>query len=639
MRKITNTFIILLALFAIAPMYSFDLKRPESNFCALLAPTIASFSPTSGLAGTTVTIIGSNFSPTLLNNQVSFHGALANVTSATANVLTVVVPENATTGAVQIAIGGEQVMSSSAFTVFPTTTCNAISNNNAKYWYFGNQAAMVFESTGPVALTNSAMGQVEGVATMSDSNGNLLFYTNGITVYNRNHQVMENGSGLLSNSSNTQAAFVVPFPGNPNLYYIITPNPYYYSIVDMTLDDGNGAIVPESKNTLLTNDTSEKVAGLLASNQTDIWLITYGSSAQRFNVYKITPSGIAATPVVSEFTTAAGYYGYMKISPDGTRIATANFNSNFDLYDFDPATGIVSNQKVVPFPGLSGHGSYGIEFSPNSNLVYVADHRGQNRVFQFDITLTTPELIATSGVALEANIQALGALQLGPDNKIYLAKENSPYLGVINDPNVIGTGCNYVSEGVNLAGKTSNLGLPGFVSSALVKSEPYISSFSPASGNIGDTVVITGINFNTTPSNNVVKINGTTATVTAATATSLTVTIPEGATSGAISVEIGCGLVASTADYTVEVLGTNAFNAAKLLLYPNPSGGIFNVKSDVLTGISEISISDLNGRMVYRSKTNLSENKILDFRQLESGIYLLKVTNSGRHYFQKIIKK
>ena len=634
MKKTTQLIFSLLAILLAASLYASNTNGSEKNYPVLLAPTITSFSPTSGLIGTTVTISGSNFSTTLANNVVTINGTPTTVTDASSTRLTIVIPTGTTTGAIRITVGNENVTSSSVFTVMSTTSCNSVSNNNAKNWYFGNQAAMVFENDGPVALTNSAMGQVEGVATMSDANGNLLFYTNGITIYNRNHQPMVNGEGLQSHSSNTQAAFVVPFPGNPNQYFVITPGPYYYSIVDMTLDNGNGAVLPTAKNILITNDSSEKVAGLQTSNQRDIWLITYSSSPSKFNTYRITPSGLDTTPVVSPFPIASGHYGYMKISPDETKIAMANFNNNFHLYDFDAATGIVSNQKVINCT-LGGHGSYGIEFSPNSNLVYVADHRGQNKIVQFDITLATPELIAASGVALAVNTQALGALQLGPDNKIYLAKENSPFLGVINQPNVIGEGCNYVVEGVNLAGKTSNLGLPGFVASSLVKTEPYISSFSPINGFSGDTVTITGTNFNSTPSNNIVNFNGTQAVVTAATETSLTVTVPAGASTGKIRVEVGCGLVATTNNFTVNVLGVTDTSKLGFAIFPNPSSGIFNIHSDLLSGILEISISDLNGRIVHQEK---SENKTLNLQKIQAGVYIIKITNHEVTYSQKIIK-
>jgi hypothetical protein len=355
----------------------------------------------------------------------------------------------------------------------PSLCANKPDRRNATYWYFGNNAAIKFGGPSPVALTNSAMSQFEGVATMSDSAGNLLLYTNGITVYNRNHVVMQNGSGLTSNSSNTQAAMIIPYPGKPEKYLIITPDPYYYSVVDMTLDDGNGGIIPDQKNILLTNERSEKVAAVYAANQKDIWLITCAANEKRFNVFLVNESGILPQPVVSQFNqnSFSGYYGYMKASPNGRNLVTADFNQFFHLFDFDNRTGMVSNlRKIVPSSGIGGFGTYGIEFSPDGKLVYTADHRGLNRIYQFNIGLESANEIGNSMVSLMNSPSAIGALQLGPDGKIYVAKENG-YLGVIKNPNRLGLECDYVPDGVFLNGRTSSLGLPGFISSILISNE------------------------------------------------------------------------------------------------------------------------------------------------------------------------
>lgn len=596
------------------------------------AQIIHSFAPTSAIIGSNVTIVGEGFSAVPNQNSVTFNGTSTTVLSATESSLTLIVPNGATSGPVSVTVNGNTIVSSSIFTVTETNLCNTISSNNAKNWYFGNQAALKFENNVPIALTNSAMTQVEGVATMSDANGNLLFYTNGITVYNRNHEIMVNGTGLLSHSSNTQAAFIVPFAGNENKYYLITPDPYYYSVVDMTLDNGNGAIEADSKNTLLTNERSEKVAGVLASNEQDIWLITYGVTEKRFNVFKIDSNGISSTPVTSTFDIAAGYFGYMKISPDGTKIATANFNGTFHLYDFDKFTGEVSNQQIIEFLG-GGFGSYGIEFSPNGQLIYVADHRGQNRVFQYDITLSTPDLIAASAVSLAQNTTALGALQLGLDNKIYVAREGSPFLGVINNPNSLGESCGYVQEGFGLDGKLSNLGLPGFVASSLVFDSPYINSFSPESGEIGSEVTINGIGFSTNLDNNVVMFSGILAQVTSATQTQLSVIVPTNATTGKISLEVGCAFVATTDDFVIETMGVNDSELNQISIYPNPTTGILFLSQTV----EQISVYNLAGE---KMSFQLNNKKQLNISHLNNGIYIVKTIDSkGNQKTFKVLKK
>jgi hypothetical protein len=73
------------------------------------------------------------------------------------------------------------------------------------------------------------------------------------------------------------------------------------------------------------------------------------------------------------------------------------------------------------------------------------------------------------------------------------------------------------------------------VVSAQAQTDPVISLFSPLTGDAGETVIITGNNFNTTASNNIVFFGATKAIASAATATSLTVTVPSGATFGALT--------------------------------------------------------------------------------------------------------
>ena len=99
----------------------------------------------------------------------------------------------------------------------------AYSQKEADRWYFGKYAGLNFSNGAPVPLHDGQMVTNEGCATINDKNGNLLFYTNGEKVWNRNHQVMPNGTGLMGGYSSTQSAIVVPFPGNDSMYYI-----FYY---------------------------------------------------------------------------------------------------------------------------------------------------------------------------------------------------------------------------------------------------------------------------------------------------------------------------------------------------------------------------------------------------------------------------
>ncbi|MDP5077165.1 MAG: hypothetical protein NWQ19_03675, partial [Nonlabens sp.] len=129
----------------------------------------------------------------------------------------------------------------------------------ASNWYFGFNAGINFDpNTGAVTpLTNGQVSTNEGCATISDENGGLLFYTDGSFVYDRSHQIMQNGQGLRGNPSSTQSAIIIPKPLDPNIYYIFTVDTaatggadsglHYYE-VDMTLNGGFGAVTTSIAN-------------------------------------------------------------------------------------------------------------------------------------------------------------------------------------------------------------------------------------------------------------------------------------------------------------------------------------------------------------------------------------------------------
>jgi len=168
------------------------------------------------------------------------------------------------------------------------------SQEEASNWYFGNNAGIKFNTDGSVtSLSNGQLATDEGCATISDVNGDLLFYTDGITVWNRLHQPMSNanaatGTGLFGDPSSTQSAIIIPKPDDPNIYYIFTVDTsvrdgdsdegFNYSIVDLSLNGGLGDITNLSKNTNLLEDSSEKISAVLKDCQTkSIWVITFAS--------------------------------------------------------------------------------------------------------------------------------------------------------------------------------------------------------------------------------------------------------------------------------------------------------------------------------------------------------------------------
>tara|TARA_R110002049_G_scaffold309282_1_gene520041 strand:- start:22816 stop:25623 length:2808 start_codon:yes stop_codon:yes gene_type:complete len=415
-------------------------------------------------------------------------------------------------------------------------TVNAFSQKEAANWYFGSNAGIKFNANGTTTnLTDGKLNTDEGCTTISDSNGNLLFYTDGITVWDKNHQPMPNanaafGNGLYGDPSSSQSAIVVPKPEDPNIYYIFTVDTssnnddpdrgFNYSTVDLTLNGGLGDVVTASKNSNLLQDSSEKITAVLKDCVSkSIWVITFAALGGKpesyfdtFYAYEISSSGINTTPVASPFNVfIEDARGYLKLSPDGKKLVCANSTSGLYLYDFDTATGIVSNQEFINInfnPSGKPQSPYGVEFSQNNTLLYVSAYYNPYReemnlpesqygsLLQYDLTATN---ISESAIVIDDRQMYRGALQLGPNGKIYRTMNitygsGTPYLSTINNPNARGAACNYVHNAVSL-GRDSRQGLPPFISSFFAEKIDIIGNQSTSTNLplcIGDTYTLKG---------------------------------------------------------------------------------------------------------------------------------------------------
>lgn len=345
--------------------------------------------------------------------------------------------------------------------------------NQNKVWAFGTRAGVNFTSGTPVAISCS-MSTSEGCASVADASGNLLFYTDGVRVYDRTHAVMS-GSPLVSygTASSTQGALITPKPGSPNHYYVFSLEQVYsgsvycrlaYSEVDMTLAGGLGDVVTSTRGTSMTNRLSEKMIAVPGSN-CDIWVLVHRIDSTIFLAYNISSAGISS-PVVSTvgtFTATGGLGGYgvgvMKASPDSRTLVTQSYSGGTrgqgtEIYDFNPATGVVSNVRVLD----SLLTQYGAEFSPDNTKLYT---QGGSNLYQYDLSAGTAAAIRATRTSITTG-SGYPQMRLGPDNKIYLVGMGSTgFLDVINNPNVAGTGCGYAARAVTLVSGTSGVfGLP-----------------------------------------------------------------------------------------------------------------------------------------------------------------------------------
>ena len=360
--------------------------------------------------------------------------------------------------------------------------------NYGNVWQFGYHAGIEFKACVASPLTSGRNAGFEGCASISDAYGHLLFYTNSDTVWNAAHHAMPNGH-LVTDGGTISQVMIIPKPLSATIYYIITSQiqaqtglQLQYHVIDMSLNSGLGGVV--SKNNIITTTVvTEQLAATYHNNGSDIWLMAHQYPSNNFLCFLVTSAGISTTPVISGVGTPLAYCnsnmnarGEMKFSPDGSKIAINNNGSgdypNSDVLSvcsFNNSTGVVSNAIDLP----AERGGFGLSFSPDNNKLYGSTWKAlnfyateNNTVFQFDMSSGNPAtIIASKQIIFSVNELSgvFGAMKLGPDGKIYLARHNSTYLAVINDPDQPGTACNFVNDGFYLGGKTCQFGLNNYI--------------------------------------------------------------------------------------------------------------------------------------------------------------------------------
>ncbi|WP_104736257.1 T9SS type B sorting domain-containing protein [Hanstruepera ponticola] len=367
------------------------------------------------------------------------------------------------------------------------------SQRQASNWYFGENAGIQFDANNNVSVLNDGqLNTIEGCSSISDNDGNLLFYTDGGTVFTSEHNVMRNGMGLLGDESSTQSAIVIPKPNDSNIFYIFTvgsnqtSNGMKYSVVDMSREMGRGEVIIKNEN--LLSQSAEKIAAVLKDCETgSIWVVGLSDfsgntsfSIDTFHAFLVSETGVNTTAVRSNFDRLgfSDKRGYLKLSPDGTKMACANVDDGLYLFDFDVSTGLFSYNQRLNIPSTSNQ-PYGVEFSPNSEVLYATasnDNFGNNSgnptshrsvLVQYD--LMSANINASVSVIDDRNLFR-SALQLGPDGKIYRTMAATydtglPFLSTIDNPNQLGLGCNYQHQAISLGSNNSTQGLPPFIAS------------------------------------------------------------------------------------------------------------------------------------------------------------------------------
>lgn len=327
--------------------------------------------------------------------------------------------------------------------------------------------------TGSLTITqtqrNMDMCTTNGV--ICNSNGDLLFYSNGIYVANAANDTMLNGSGLnpsffttnhtLHGLSLPQANLIIPFPNDSSKFYLFhgtiddfatyCSSHLYYSIIDMNFAGGLGAVV--QKNTILLNDSlvPGKISACKHANGRDWWVFVHQFHTGMIYKYLVTPTGISGPYTQNLFTSRDIGVGQAVFSPDGHKFAYYDPYDDLDIWDFDRCSGDFTNQIHIDIDDSAI--SAGVAFSPSGRYLYVSS---EYYLYQYDmdaINIDSSKIV----VGVYDNFQTNGfyavyyLAQLAPDGKIYLnTAEGTTVLHVIDFPDSSGTSCGFCQHCIQL---------------------------------------------------------------------------------------------------------------------------------------------------------------------------------------------
>ncbi len=392
-------------------------------------------------------------------------------------------------------------------------------NNN---WLFGKKVGLTwnttqsFAGTGMWGTSNALLSEIptnipssiftsEGCFSISDASGNLLFYSDGMTIWNKNNVPMLNGTGLTGHSSSAQSGIIIPYPNHPNLYIAFTlgygnDDNLSYSVIDKTLDNGLGGVVSNKKNIRLTGYTGvlgESLTAIRHSNREDFWIVAAGRSTPAYlNVWKVDGNGVSQTPhqkistgLNIPSTTSPG--GYIASSNDGDKFVWCNYNgvvvdasayTVFVFGTFDNTTGTITKLKSCSTGNNYEFGCpYGAAFNKKGDYLYVTSLAGNTGstgasklyVYNFkslmDATGTNPlksvspvkAIVASPGGIPNNGInEHFGALGLAPNGYMYIVHTFSRNLYVITNPDDPANMKIYKLSNLIANGSTTVFGIP-----------------------------------------------------------------------------------------------------------------------------------------------------------------------------------
>jgi outer membrane protein assembly factor BamB len=323
---------------------------------------------------------------------------------------------------------------------------------------------------------------VEGSNTsMSDKDGNLLFYSNGCYIVNAKHEIMLNGDsinpGLIEDiycssggSPLIQGVIAIPSPEGDSLYYVfnldfvepyagtnfleLAPQRLFYQKVDLAHDSGYGAVVLKNQVAVFDTLARGNIQAVKQSNGQDWWVIVPKSHSNCYFLVPVTSEGVqpAQLKCAGNVWNDQDLGAQVTFSPDGKKYIRFNAWNGLNIFDFDASTGDLLNPIHIDFSNDTINYIAGVSVSSNSRYLYVC---ARKNIYQFDLQDTDIESskikIATWDGYQNPYPTIFYLAALAPDGKIYISNTSSTFnLHVINKPNCPGLSCDLVQHGIVL---------------------------------------------------------------------------------------------------------------------------------------------------------------------------------------------
>ncbi len=379
------------------------------------------------------------------------------------------------------------VSNHSIFRKFFLTFCFIITNQllysqkESNVWFFGWYTILDFNFDPPKIGPNAKIFSFEASSSLCDKNGNLLFYSNGEEIYNRNYERVKGwmNPGGNWNYTDEMAQGSLLLPINDSVVYSFalvytTPNTrsLYLSTINRKLDGGKGEVIsgPDKIDSLLT----EKMIAVRHADGKRWWLILHKTNTTEFVEFLIDLSGNMQkySYATGSIHTIDGVQNIMKSNQQGNLIATVTDLTKIDILNFDRCNGLICVADSIVKPKIGAYAFYGMSFSPNGRFFYASEIWADDTAWLYQFDLESPNISNSESIIWLKSLPPMdgetpGNHQIAPDGKIYVVHYSSDpsireNLGIINQPDSLGLACNFVPYSLSLAPTISAAGLPNF---------------------------------------------------------------------------------------------------------------------------------------------------------------------------------